>query len=237
MIDAIFLDAGGVIIDETLFESKTAEIITSLISEIKEYSIGKYNSDAEEAVYRFVSSVPEYIIFKNTDGLTQFNKIFHEYKRQFRSGNISFKLMPGLVDMLKRLSSKYKFGILGQYGAELKQFLRDQKVLDYFTFTETQENYKITKPDPRYFEAILGMAKCDPVKCVMIGDRIDKDIYPANVIGMKTIRLKTGLHIKQRPRIPIEMPVIEINSLEEIAEKMLLNLFAMDSKEYPFPGR
>jgi len=237
MIDAIFLDAGGVIIDESHFESKTAEIITSLISEIKEYSIGKYNSDAEEAVYRFVSSVPEYIIFKNTDGLTQFNKILHEYKRQSRSGGISFKLMPGLVDLLKRLSIKYKFGILGQYGAELKQFLREQKILKYFTFTETQENYKMTKPDPRYFEAILGMAKCDPVKCVMVGDRIDKDIYPANVIGMRTIRLKTGLHIKQRPRIPIEMPAIEINSLEEITEKMLLDLFALDCKESPSLGR
>ena len=58
----------------------------------------------------------------------------------------------------------------------------------------------------------------------MIGDRIDKDIIPANVIGMKTIRLKTGIHKDQKPRIPIEIPNLEIDSFDEITEEMITNM-------------
>ena len=52
----------------------------------------------------------------------------------------------------------------------------------------------------------------------MVGDRIDKDITPANVLGMKTIRIKTGLHKNQEPRIPLEVPGLTIASLNEITD-------------------
>jgi ribonucleotide monophosphatase NagD (HAD superfamily) len=31
----------------------------------------------------------------------------------------------------------------------------------------------------------------------MIGDRIDKDVIPAKLTGMKTVRVKVGLHKTQ----------------------------------------
>jgi ribonucleotide monophosphatase NagD (HAD superfamily) len=50
----------------------------------------------------------------------------------------------------------------------------------------------------------------------MVGDRIDKDIIPAKMIGMKTIRIKSGIHKNQEPRTPDEMPDLSINELNEI---------------------
>jgi ribonucleotide monophosphatase NagD (HAD superfamily) len=50
----------------------------------------------------------------------------------------------------------------------------------------------------------------------MIGDRIDKDIIPAKAIGMKTIRIRTGIHKNQEPRIPEEIPDITIERLGDV---------------------
>jgi hypothetical protein len=41
---------------------------------------------------------------------------------------------------------------------------------------------------------------------------------------MKTIRLRTGLHKSQRPRIPIERPMLEIDSLDEMTEDLIQSI-------------
>jgi len=50
----------------------------------------------------------------------------------------------------------------------------------------------------------------------MVGDRIDKDIIPAKMVGMKTIRIKIGIYKNQEPRIPEEIPDLTVNKIEEI---------------------
>lgn len=221
MINAVFLDAGGVILDESHFEPIKAEIITGLLSKLTNYSIEDYWKDTEEAVCRFVPSTYEYVIFKHTGGNDMFNEVFSEYRRLWKARKVPYRLMPGLTGLLERLSGKFKFGILGQYGDDFKDFLREQDVLRYFAFAETQEKYNTTKPDPRYFLDILDSAKCSPTESLMVGDRIDKDVYPANVLGMSTIRLRTGLHKSQMPRIPIEVPSAEIDTLDEMTDDLV----------------
>ncbi|GEM_PF-822379 len=221
MIEAIFLDAGGVILDESVFEDAKSEIITGLLSKFESYSTEDYWKDTGEAVHCFVSSTYEYVIFKHTGEGDGFSRIFGEYRRLWKERKIPYRLMPGLPGMLERLSGRYRFGILGQYGADLREFLEEQDVRKHFAFTETQEGYGVTKPDPRYFQAILDKANCSPAESLMVGDRIDKDIYPSNVLGMKTIRLRTGLHKSQRPRIPIEVPTTEIDSLDELTDDLI----------------
>jgi len=64
MIEAIFLDAGGVILDETNFEIAKSEIITKIINKCKNYTINDYWNDTNEAVFRFVSSSYEYVFLR-----------------------------------------------------------------------------------------------------------------------------------------------------------------------------
>ncbi|MCL2831751.1 MAG: HAD family hydrolase [Treponema sp.] len=182
-IKNIFLDAGGVILDETEFERNMARAITAAIQKhIPDYSASQYLADAEEA--------------KNL--------------------NSGLKLMDGIKDFLIKYSKQYKIGIMGQYGQALKLFLQNENLLQYFKFTETQENYQITKPDLRYFEAVLNKCGCLPAQSVMIGRRIDKDIIPAKAIGMRTIRHRTGMHKNQEPRTPQEIPNFTCDRLSEI---------------------
>jgi len=217
MIKNIFLDAGGVILDETEFEEISSKIITKIIKNYNgNYSIENYWNNVDEAVYRFVPKVYDFILYKNINNLNDFNKSKEQYKNELKQSNIKYKLMDGINNFLKIFSTQYKIGILGQYGKDFRQYLNGINLLKYFTFTEIQDDYKITKPDPGYFEAILKKCKCKPEESVMVGDRIDKDIIPAKMIGMKTIRVKTGIHKNQEPRIPDEIPDLSVNKIEEI---------------------
>ena len=217
MIKNIFLDAGGVILDETEFEENSSRIITGIIKKYSvNYSIENYWNDVDEAVYRYVPKVYDYIIYKNIKNLSDFNESKAQYKNEIKQSNIKFKLMDGINDFLKIFSIQYKIGILGQYGKDFREFLEEINLLTYFTFSEIQDDYKISKPDPRYFEAILKKCKCKPEESIMVGDRIDKDIIPAKMADMKTIRVKTGIHKNQEPRIPDEIPDLTVNKIEEI---------------------
>jgi HAD superfamily hydrolase (TIGR01549 family) len=211
------LDAGGVILNENMFEDCSAEIITEIVRNHNiDYSLKTYWNDVEEAVYRYVPKVYDYILFKNITTINDFKKAKIQYKNELKNKNIKFVLMDGIIDFLIEFSKNYKIGILGQYGNDLKTFLEDINVLQYFTYNETQENYNITKPDPRYFEAILLKGKCKAEESIMVGDRIDKDIIPARLIGMKTIRIRTGIHKIQEPRLPEEIPDLTVRNLKEI---------------------
>jgi HAD superfamily hydrolase (TIGR01549 family) len=217
MIKNLFLDAGGVILNENRFEEYSAKIISGIIKNYnKDYFIENYWKDVEEAVYRFVPKVYDYVLYKNIDSINEFKTAKEKYKKRLKNENIKFELMEGINDFLMKFTKNYKIGILGQYGNDFRNYLKDQNLLLYFSFTEIQDNYKITKPDPRYFEKIIKRGNCKAEESIMIGDRIDKDIIPAKMIGMKTIRIKTGIHKNQEPRTPEEMPELTINTLKEI---------------------
>jgi HAD superfamily hydrolase (TIGR01549 family) len=211
MIKNIFLDAGGVILNETTFEENSAKIITEIINYYyKDYTLKNYWEDIEEAVYRFIPHVYDYILYKNIKEINDFKKSKEQYKMELKNINIQFELMDGIEGFLKEFSKCYKIGILGQYGNDFKKYLETNKMLEYFTYTEIQDDYNITKPDTRYYEAILKKCKCKAEESIMVGDRIDKDIIPAKMVGMKTIRIKTGIHKNQEPRIPKEIPDITV---------------------------
>lgn len=45
-----------------------------------------------------------------------------------------------------------------------------------------------------------------PQACILVGDRLDRDIAPAKVAGMATIQFRSGRYRKQRPRSHAETP-------------------------------
>ena len=221
----IFLDAGGVILDETSFEEKSAEIITKIIKGFNnDYTIENYWNDADEAVYRYVPKVYDYILYKHLGGKGDFTKSKAEYKETLKNAHLGFQLTHGIREFLAGLSGIYNIGILGQYGKDFRDYLESENLLLYFTYTEIQDNYPITKPDPRYFEAILKKDNCNPIESIMVGDRIDKDIIPAKMTGLKTIRIKTGLHRNQEPRIPEEIPDMTVKKITDISIESLREL-------------
>jgi HAD superfamily hydrolase (TIGR01549 family) len=228
VIKNIFLDAGGVILDEKFFEDNSAVIIIRIIRQYNDgYSPDNYWSDIEEAVYRYAPKIYDYVLYKNLKNIDDFMNSKAQYKKEIKN-TYHFELMDGIKDFLISFSKHYSIGILGQYGKDFKSFLNENNLLPYFTYTEIQDDYAVTKPDTRYFEAILGKCGCNPTESVMIGDRIDKDIIPAKAVGMRTIRLRIGIHRNQEPRTPEEIPNLTVGRLRDITNKKIKEMTASE---------
>jgi FMN phosphatase YigB (HAD superfamily) len=221
MIKNVFLDAGGVILDESQHENRRAELSVSLLKKLSSsYSLEDYWHDVEEAVRIYVPRVYEYVFWKHTSDNDLFKSLYGEYKLLWRKENPPLILMHGISYVLQHLSSTYRFGIAGQYGRQLLDTLREYGLLAHFIFPFSRDDFELTKPDPRYYEQILRKAGVRAEESVMVGDRIDKDMIPAKQVGMKTIRIRTGVHKSQVARIPSEIADGEIDSVYEMEQAL-----------------
>lgn len=70
----------------------------------------------------------------------------------------------------------------------------------------------------RIFKNALKKADCKAEETVMVGDRLDNDIVPANKIGMTTVWIKQGFGKYAVPRSQEEYPDFYVNSFSEILE-------------------
>ena len=93
-------------------------------------------------------------------------------------------------DCLKKLSSKYKIGIIANQSLGTASRLDGFGILKYIDLVVASAEEGVAKPDRKIFEIALNRAFCKPEQAVMIGDRIDNDIIPAKQIGMLTIWVK-----------------------------------------------
>jgi HAD superfamily hydrolase (TIGR01549 family) len=217
MITTILLDAGGVILDEADHEKIRADIITALLAELDDsYSLERYERDVKLAVDCYVSQVYELVIWRNTKDPDKYLRIRNEYKKIFSQINPPLILMNGIHELLADLSKNFKINIAGQYGKNIFVLLKENGLLEFFETMITQDDFLETKPDPRYYEKILKRIGKTSSECIMIGDRVDKDVIPAKQVGMRTIRMRIGLHANQEPRLYEEFPDEEVRRLSEI---------------------
>ena len=220
MINTILLDAGGVILDETEFERVRGAIAVEVLAPIVPgYDVERYWVDARESVDCYSPRVYRYIVWKYCgDDMATFDTLWARYHTLCKERDPGHTLMPGIGAVLSDLSSDFGVFIAGQYGRSLLDLLDQHDLLRYLSSNLTQDDFTITKPDPRYYEQILARAGRTAGRSIMIGDRIDKDVIPAKAVGMSTIRVRAGLHASQEPRTPEEMPDIEVSSVAELPE-------------------
>ncbi len=214
----VLLDAGGVILDESEQETIKAEIITSLIRHYRPaYTIQDYWNDVESAVKMHSTYIYQSIIWKNVKPkLEKYIEIKNEFRILHRQKSLSLKLNEGIKEQMSRISQEFKIVIAGQYGRSIIDLLDEEGISKYLHSRITQDDFAITKPDPRYYVQIMEKVDFKAENSVMVGDRIDKDIIPAKQVGMKTILFRTGLHGNQQARIPEELPDKEINEIGKL---------------------
>ncbi|MCI0440220.1 MAG: HAD family hydrolase [Chloroflexi bacterium] len=218
-ITTILLDAGGVILDESEFELVKAEIISrNLASLVAGYCVDDYFRDIEEAVKSFCPDAERFVVWKHSGGdVALFERLYGAFISEWRQRAPAMRLSDGLADEVRAISKGYAIGIAGQYRRPILDLLERESILQCFAHRYTQDDFSITKPDPRYYAQIASACGVEPEECVMVGDRIDKDIIPARMLGMKTVLIRVGLHRNQQPRIPAEIPDIELPSVVGLA--------------------
>lgn len=121
-------------------------------------------------------------------------------------------------EVLQQLSSKYKLGIIANQPLGLQERLQEAGISQYLDLIISSWDYQVLKPDVKLFEIALEQAACTPSQAIMIGDRLDNDIYPAKKLGMKTIWMRKGFGGTQKPISEEYIPDKEVNNLAELLE-------------------
>lgn len=117
---------------------------------------------------------------------------------------------------LSILSRKYKLGIIANQSRDVLQLLDKFNFRDFFNVVIVSSEVNMNKPDPRIFQLAMDRAANNSKRYVMIGDRLDTDISPANKLGMKTIRYTNSLFRLQEPIDESEMATHVVNRLNKI---------------------
>lgn len=130
-------------------------------------------------------------------------------------------LFPDAVNSLERLHDRYSLGIIGNQPPGTILRLHAFGIYEYFNVIVASAEEGIAKPDPQIFLLALRRAQCSPEQAVMIGDRLDNDISPANRLGMTTVRVMRGLWRFALPDCLEEQPDYTVNSLTQLCDSLL----------------
>ena len=146
-----------------------------------------------------------------------YNMVLEEYGLTKAPWNSDDEFVyPEAENCLCELSKHYKIGIIANQNLGSEERLEKLGLLKYIDLVIASAEEGVAKPDLRIFQIALGRANCKPEKALMVGDRIDNDIVPANKIGMKTIWIKQGFGKYCEPKTEKEQPDYTVKNLNEL---------------------
>ena len=126
------------------------------------------------------------------------------------------RLYPGVGPLLKRLSDRHSLGLIANQSPGLDARLKAFGIGDCFSVVVSSGDWGINKPNPQLFQDAMTWAACTPDQAVMVGDRLDNDIAPAQSLGMKTVWVRQSLGACGNPALLPKPPDAVINSILEL---------------------
>jgi epoxide hydrolase-like predicted phosphatase len=121
-------------------------------------------------------------------------KEISDFRREYFSGD---RLDQGLVDLIRRLQSRYKIGLLSNAPDRLGHWLEDTwQIKHLFHAIVYSAEVGLAKPDPRIFRLILRRLDVLPPHALFIDDAL-ANVETALALGMKAIRFTDTRSLKQ----------------------------------------
>ena len=86
----------------------------------------------------------------------------------------------------------------------------------------TSDDWRVTKPDPGFFEKVIEVSPVSPGETLYVGDRLDNDIVPAARLGLRTALINRGpwAMIWRDDPAASRVPTLRIDSLAELPGKI-----------------
>ena len=199
----VFFDVGSTLVDESNVYEKRMRLVakTAKVPYEQVYQ-------AALAFYR-----------DNKKGDLEILNLFHVKKPPWSFEDET--LYSETKECLRKLSEKYRIGVIANQERGTEKRLREFGILPYIHLVVASAEVGVAKPDKRIFEIALSRAACQPQQAVMVGDRIDNDIVPAKALGMKTIWVKQGFGKYWKKTTEREQADFEVNSLAGVLEILL----------------
>ena len=211
MIKTLFFDVGYTLVNEDAVWKRRCKD-QAATAEAKKFGV------TAEDIYHEIEKVtieglPQYRTTIERFNFSEMMPYHHELETMYEDA----------PQVLKALSEKYELGVIANQADGLRERLESFDILKYFKYVISSWDVKVMKPDIRIFEHALKTAGCQPKEAVMIGDRIDNDTTPAQLLGMKAVWIKQGFGKLQTALAAKNPPDYEVENLTE-----LLKIFVLD---------
>lgn len=199
----IFFDMGHTLLDED-------EVHISRLEELNE-ELGGTLPPAEDLLAEMVE-------FGTKGARSPFGSVAKKYgsKRHYSYNPALEVPFPETEEALRKLSAKYKLGIIANQRGGSAHRLQAHGLMKYIDFVYSSEEMGRSKPAPDLFLSALDTLGCAPEEACMVGDRIDNDIRPAKRLGMKTVRLRKGFFRNRAPECEYDIPDADIESIGDL---------------------
>lgn len=217
MLKAILIDVGGPLVDERGFYELADRLVLELLAETgREVPQEEYQAAVRGFLARLFPNPRRAALwhFLKPD-LEGFRRLLEELRRRAQGWKAE-RLQPGAKEAVAALAKRYRLALAGNQPATIKELLESSGVLQYFHFRLVSEEMGVTKPDPQFFQMILDSLEVRPEETVMVGDRLDYDIFPAKLLGLRAVRVLVGPYALQEPLTPAHEPDLTIGSLGEL---------------------
>lgn len=208
----IFFDLGGTLIDETIQEES---IVNMIVSEFTGLGIAYSQFDVYKAM-KDASISYDSVVKGTVRNLSKTPKQYNDIINKVVYVHDLELLYPHVVQMLEQLSKQYNLGVIANQAVGAESRLKKHKIHRFFSVFALSGEVGFSKPDQRIFEYALQQANCQPKDAVMVGDRLDNDIYPANMIGMTTVRVLQGVAKHQNPLNEMYHPSFVYSSIGDM---------------------
>jgi putative hydrolase of the HAD superfamily len=215
VIRAVLFDVGGPLNTEVEHERLCdAEIRAALASG---HTVGdaEYAEACEWAVASYAPDAYAAIIWRLAAGDAALADRAQRAFARSAERRQSFELRDGISDLLAELHARgLLLGLAANQPSSVLPSLDAAGIGGFFHHRQVSGTHGYRKPDVRLFLACCEDLRVAPRECVMVGDRIDNDIAPAKLLGMRTVLFRTGRHVAQQPRSAAELPDAEVRDVD-----------------------
>ena len=226
-VQAVLFDVGGPLDTELIHERLVdAHIRAALAAEGVAVTDEEYAAANRWAVDSFAGNAYQAIIWQLTGGDVECSRrafaavAARSEERVAARGGI--ELRAGIPDLLEELAARgLRLGLAANQPASIIARLDQAGIGRFFSHREVSATHGYRKPDVRLFLRACEALGVEPAGCVMVGDRIDNDIAPAGLLGMRSVLVRTGRHIGQQPRTWEEVAEAEVWDVTELRAALL----------------
>jgi len=224
----LFIDIGGPILDDGPLFDYLAAALRGILAAQGHPVAGKAYQEAMEVGWREgASSTLDYIIRHFVASEEEYRRAKEAYRDVFNG--LSWyeyrRLQPlraGVPEALEVLAGRHRLATLSNNVVRVRELLEEYGIDRFFSAWGISDEVGFAKPDRRLFDHVLTQARCQPAEALMVGDRLDNDILPAQRLGLRTALIELKSHFGDAPaHVKSIRPDIRVGSLQELAERIL----------------
>lgn len=180
-VEAVFLDVGETLIDETRIWGEWADWLE--VPRLTLFAVLGSIAERGEPHTRVFE------VFRPGFDLAEERALRRQ--QGFPESLLPEDLYPDVVESLSALRADgYLVGIAGNQPASVEEVLRSWDLpVDVIG---TSEGWGVAKPDPGFFERIVSAAGIEAGRIAYVGDRVDNDVIPAARAGLTSVFLRRG---------------------------------------------